>query len=581
MESTITEILGGIIYGTGQQMSQSRPTLSSTIGAQINQNAPHMYAWQLDIVNQLKSRDLLIATSSPGGGKTLPVFVYWTDELLNLNTRQLYNNPTGQFSHINFMLRVFGEPDLLPKILWCTPFRSLNDQTFSDFMNSFIQLFLQIVNLVNLNWYQKKGNPQHSINKDLIQFIDILCYNLPSSMRTEFVQKLNVVYNTINQIQPQSENAKQQIEKLKQELFRIYENIAVNYIKTRLIGNVYQGENTAINPVTHRIKPVVVAIYESAPSIIEKYESGSLRLLVFDEIQRVFLSESGRQDYDVRAKQIAKAIDEILKSEASNKTLARLVLLSGTISPEMADQLTHFYNKKYNRNFPETTKLIDAKNPATITVKSLNTIRTEDGIIQEIKHCIARRQKGTVFMLFNKEQIRRITQQLASGYSPDTFTQQKVEVGSSSNQYYKPEHSSIISGQLDASQITDPLLRKAVHSKFGFTYSLQPTDINYYPQIQQDNQIVQELFKHGKIYVLLATDNIEAGMNIKILHLYIPKFVKMKEPIPIASASQILHRVGRDNVNAYIYTPEEFVHDVETALRTTSKDFPVTQIATP
>jgi len=599
-EKVISEILGGIAHGSSNQPIQQQqqpidpsappgsfynPSLDSSVGVLLNPAATRMYGWQQDIVNELKQHDMFIITRSPGGGKTLPVFVYWADELLGLNTRLLYpenrNIARIQISVIEQAKNIFIKPETLPKILWCTPFRALNDQTITqEFEKSFLQIYMQIVNITQTMVYEDFDNPDKLLFPPANQFL----YNFIKEIENNM--KVQNLYNFIEQLRNQFRLAPDQaaknhiavqINERNKELFAEYEQVIKRRIKQRIVGNEYENEHTGIDPQTGKPKPVVVSIYESAGNIINRYYPGTLKLIVFDEIQRVHLSESFDKSQDQRARQIAGAIHTILKSKTARAKEARLVLLSGTENKSAADALTFFYNVAYNRTFPVNTEVIDAGNIANISVRPLDSLRNDENVVRIIKQAIAGHDIGTVFLLFNKQKIRDLAEKCSTSSSnQDVFRRQQSNIGAQSKRYYQMSDVSAVSGHGDASRIVNPLLRRAIASGLGFTYSLKPDDVGYYPQIQQDNQIVQELFKSGKIYVLLATDNIEAGMNINIKTLYIPKFEKMKQQIPLASRSQILNRVGRQPMDCTIYTPSEYVADVEEALNAVNSDFAAT-----
>lgn len=596
-EKVISEILGGIAHGSSnrpihqqpQQIDPSRPpgsfynpSLDSSVGILLNPAATRMYGWQQDIVNQLKHHDMFIITRSPGGGKTLPVFVYWVDELLGLNTRLLYPEDQNivriQQSVVKQAIDIFIKPETLPKILWCTPFRALNDQTITqEFEKSFLQIYMQIVNITQRMAYEDFDNPDRLLFPPANEFL----YNFIKEIENN--AKVKNLYNFIEQLREQFRLAPNQavknqiavqINERNKELFAEYEQVIKRRIKQRIVGNEYENNHTGIDSQTGKPKPVVVSIYESAGNIINRYDPGTLKLIVFDEIQRVHLSENFDKSQDERAKQIAGAIHTILKSKAARAKEARLVLLSGTENKKAADALTFFYNVTYNRTFPTSTEVIDAGNIANISVRPLDSLRNESKVIHIIKQAIAGHDIGTVFLLFSKQKIRELAEKCSTSSSnQDAFRRQQSNIGAQSKRYYGMSDVSAVSGHGDASRIVNPLLRRAIASGLGFTYSLKPDDVGYYPQIQHDNQIVQELFKSGKIYVLLATDNIEAGMNINIKTLYIPKFEKMRQSLPLAPRAQILNRVGRQPMDCTIYTPSEYVADVQEALNAVNADF--------
>ena len=603
MKEVINEIMGGVAHGTvvnpQTPYSQNTNTHSgglwnptrSSVGVNISNVAPQMYGWQIQITNELMQHDLFIATQTPGGGKTLPVSVFWLDNLLGLNTRllQAIDNDAQLNNIINRLIAIIDHPETLPKILWLTPFRALNIQTINqEFTDSFIKIFMQIVNITQAYTYNIANvtNPNQSLaNNDLFHIMTNLADGNARNRLISLMHTLNEKYNELSfpvalanqQVQQEITN---NINQLTTELFEIYEYIFRRFIQTRLVGNKFENDNTAVDNTTNQPKPVVIAIYESAAeSLINKYQPGSLRLVVFDEIQKAQPSETFNVSENDRAKKISNAIDDILSNKAVRRATGpdatRLVLLSGTENKTSADALIHFYNTAYDRNFPQSTQMIEAKNTAHIRIQPFDDLRNQHYVENLIKKILAYKEKGIVFLLFNKAKIRELAEKCALGSGRGLSQTTRTGVGTPDKRYYSQNDVSTMGGRLEAGNIRNQLLRQAVTSGLGFTYSLKKTDIGYYEEIEQDNMIVQELFRNGKIRVLLATDNVEAGMNINVKELYIPKFEKMGKEIPIASRGQILNRVGRQPIECTIYTPSEFIDDVDKALNATNSDFVV------
>lgn len=590
MTKIINEILGTSMYGdpTISNQSQNIPTnidprgmynpSNASVGVELNK-APFMYGWQTQITNELNQHDMFIATRTPGGGKTLPVFVYWADNLLGLNTKLLYSNNPNQVNEIfQKMEEIITKPENLPKILWVTPFRALNDQTVSqEFVASFVKIFMQIVNITQSIAYSSDSNSPYVLANNYL-------FHIMSSISGNYLPKVSSLANQLNDLYQQrnsapDDNSRMQIinyiNQISKELFGLYEQIFMRFISARLVGNEYEGDHSgSVNGIP---KPVVVSIYESADGIINRYKPGDLRLIVFDEIQKTHPTQSFDKSQDARAKQISSAIHNILTARAVNRAKvinpARLVLLSGTENEKSANALTFFYNTAYNRNFPEQVQMLDAGNIAHITIQPFDRLRDYNYLPKLIKEMLARKERGSLFLFFSKMKIRKLAEMCATGNKTDVFRVQKTNVGTADKRYYNPSDVSSFTGRADASQIKNDLLRKSVASGFGFTYSLQKTEIDFYPEIQNDNQIVQELFRTGKIYILFATDNVEAGMNINVRNMYIPTFEKLGKQIPIDSRGQILNRVGRQAIDCTIYTPTEHIKDVESALNAVNADY--------
>jgi hypothetical protein len=86
------------------------------------------------------------------------------------------------------------------------------------------------------------------------------------------------------------------------------------------------------------------------------------------------------------------------------------------------------------------------------------------------------------------------------------------------------------------------------------------------PMHDRHKQIVQKLFRSGKIYLVLATDAMGVGANMKVKHLYIPSLTKPPHFTKLDSSSlvQLINRAGRDvESSATVYCSLEDYEDVK------------------
>jgi hypothetical protein len=100
---------------------------------------------------------------------------------------------------------------------------------------------------------------------------------------------------------------------------------------------------------------------------------------------------------------------------------------------------------------------------------------------------------------------------------------------------------------------TNNLLYRSISAGFGFVIGGMEL---------RHKQIVQKFFRRGKIYLILATDSVGIGANMKVKHLYLPSLIKAPEmrKIDTSSLVQLINRAGRTaGSTAFIYClPEDY-----------------------
>lgn len=595
MLNIITEILGQIVRGSPQNQSDQQITYSTPQtdlrrfhqlpGLPVQSLSLSLYGWQQQLYKQLIHNDAFIVTQSPGGGKSLPIIVYWLDHLLKLNT-QLLENPINKKpdNFIQFAINnIIEKPEELPKILWITPFRSLNQDIISTFEVLITRLIFIIINEL----MSKHNTNVEFINipREVISLAESMLsknHSLISNLITLYVTYLDrqKSLSNLDVSNPDRGIILQTINSNAEQMLEIIGKIIKTFIDERFIGNEFRDEHTGLS-INNRPKPVVVCIYELADYFIKHYkDNNELALVVLDEIQKIYSSEESDPSEKERAKKIGIIVGKVLSSKAVKN--ARIALLSGTQNPRTVLNLVNVLNEKFGRNFPIDTRVIPTANQANIVVRELDGLRDEDYIVRRIKELIHAKSKGNAFLFFSKQKIRKIASRVIGETSSNILEKQKLVPKTVQQPYYQSKDIPVVLGKLDASRIVDPLLRKAVERGFGFAFSLRPEDVEfYYPEAHIDNEIVYQLFKDGRIYVILVTDNIEAGVNINIRNLYIPKFEKIKgQSLTLTSKSQLLNRVGRAPMDCVIYAPSEYVDDIRNVLNITPNNFPEVDFST-
>lgn len=602
MKSMITEIMGGLAsldkYGQSPIAQRSEPFPitpgpvsgahpgsmwqpgQSVTGIQLK-NCAQLYAWQGQIVQQLmRGEDAFIITDSPGGGKTLPVIAFWAEKILGINPTL---NPNVNINVVlNNALTLIKNPEKIPQILWLCPIRSLNEQTVQDeFTKDFTEIILQYINYIQWQIRVFITNLNPASQRDFITINSIL-YDLLHSMTNDISvhnqldfmknQKYDLVINQYNTATDDLIKASivSKINNLDAEFFQLLENIVRDFINRKLIGMKYEGQN--LSTEQRQSIPVIISIYESAGSEKARLvrDMPRLALMVFDEIQTAQLSGANDPATDARAKQIATNIHEILSTQNAKK--AQLVMLSGTENEKTAIAQVQFYNVAYNRRF-KAPIVTNARNAANIRVQDFDQLNDFWYIKNKlIKELLASKETGIAFIILSKNKIREIADYCSGGSGQEISQPTKTEVGRK-RPYFQPKDVDIVAGEASASNIGDPLLRKAVASGIGFMYRIEPSDPNY-SFLKNDNAIVQELFRKGKVRILLATEYIGSGLNVNIKQMYIPSIERFGgEKIPIGPLSQLLNRVGRQPIDCVIYTPSDNVDYIIKALNAKNIDF--------
>jgi len=106
----------------------------------------------------------------------------------------------------------------------------------------------------------------------------------------------------------------------------------------------------------------------------------------------------------------------------------------------------------------------------------------------------------------------------------------------------------------------DQKLKTALAHGFGYIMAsvkdLQDKHVTKY--VASDIAIVEEFFKRGYIYSILATTSVGVGVNLKVRHLYMNTIEIFSDdgfkPMSDSSLAQLIHRIGRNqNENGVIY----------------------------
>jgi gas vesicle protein len=536
--------------------------------------------WQRNIVETLsgnKGHDQYII-ARPGGGKTTPVFCYWSDRLLGLNT-MAGNSVSPNIGSGIYSLFSGKHRQNIPKMLMMVPVIVLAQQTGMEIRSILSNIMMQIYNTnpdLIINTYLQNSQIQN-LQTQITNLTHQLTQTQDPSIQTRIHQSLN----SINQ------SLKTEVENVISDLVN-----RMVYVKT--------GGDSSKTPIEEAL--VFVTIYESAAGIIDKIKDKNLQLTVIDEAH--LIQESGiENDDNSRAYQIMGNLFNILKKIKDIKN-NRLVMLSGTINPKSALQVITYFNDCFGRNF--TTPVAapsDASNRSQLSVITNDRIGSDKDIVNSIVRSVSQRDWGQLYVLFGTGRILRIVEMCIDkigvrdieNSSPSGYTPSNVFSGlgqhRQNNSGYSLDKSSVDrmsippGKQFEVSNIINPLLRQAVLRGIGFiSRNIPGNPLEERDQIKMadsDKIIVAKLFRERKINVLLATDAVGIGVNIDVKDLYIPYIQKYNDKIQnmvnasLRDLAQILNRAGRGATPiASIQTSSQNVEMVTNALYANPDDLP-------
>ena len=560
-------IVGSPTSFGGPNLPQSPSNLYSTDEIEVG-HCNNLHGWQQQLVGMLANsetnkKDIYIL-SQPGSGKTEPVMCYWVNNILGIKTSMVTPSPTdlANFSDNialdESVINLFLHPEKIGKVLWLVPIRNLSVNINEDVQEKFLTaIMLQILNrqvTFTPDGDMKFSTSMEKIIRGMAEFgnasytrllFDILrnqtvAGQLPSRLVPEFKTTLG--------------------------------QLVIDYIKRALIGRIQEGINTCEIGNTGNYKPFIISIYESSKHLISHLDN--LKLIIFDEAQRV---QGGDEKDDKRAAQIGDGVHTILMHQ--NGRNARIVMLSGSASPDTAKNVMHYFNMSYKRNFEtrpfETPKTVT--NPSNIVVRPMSGLNDQHTQLLLVNTWLAQGKDGIVFIIFSKEKINKIIDKLASSergvINPgQNFSTERQIISHKKGSLYNKKDASMITNPGTINEISDERLRRAASNGLGFLY--RPEEL--VPAREKDTAIVQRLFKNGIIKILFATDAVREGMNITCKEMYIPSILLPPDNREMDSGSltQLINRAGRESGKlAAIYTDSKFVNNITRALSNEPSNF--------
>ena len=563
IKNLIHEIGGLVLHNPQPQFRAPRLPISipSIHGVELQQqpsftkrlnSRQDLDPWQQHLYDMVINRQDVLVNVNPAGGKTKPVVFAWQDSFAD-------------------------RPDF-DKILWITPTIQLANQVFHVDLKEAL-----------LDRIKKWTNDPST--------------KFPTHLLPPQIQHLAANYQNANQVHLTHED--------------------VNALNTWLMGTamVLRAGPASSGGGIGDITPNTIAAvctYSYAPNILEKQRP---KIIVIDELQQ-FVPIEAQGDNDKQAKDFLNILRLLPKSSI-------LVLLTGSMNGETSEQIIQFINKHFGRNLKLFHVGNDlASNRASIVIEPHTKMKTPQDRIDIIKQCIRTHDAGNAMIMFSSKNTetefllknaifpiaKRLTMELPQrsieqvcGVSPgDDFKTDRMPFALNYNAVDPgqidhmslsdatarikgdPEDPRYMASYLkymlsqnvpterplpghDMPALPDPFLAKCILCGFGY---LANSSIKNFRMHNQDIMLVQNLFKQGKIYFLLATDMIGVGTTLTIRKLYLPDLNKFKGPtlpygqIDPSSLVQLINRVGRQpQVAATIYCNPKDYTTINTLLR--------------
>lgn len=527
---------------------QSRPSYGHSISS-VNDLAP----WQQRLYQMVRDRKDVLVNVNPAGGKTKPIVFAWQDS--------------------------FGHDPEHDRILWITPTVQLANQVF--------HVDLKEALLDRIKKWTSGANTRFPTQL------------LPIEVQAAIARSRNA--STAADVKMSSND--------------------VNALNHWLSGTalVLKAAGTGIG----NISQYTIASVCTYPYAVEFIKKQRPNIVVIDELQQytpILPSDPSNKDKLKEAQSFVSILREIPRT-------ATLVLLTGSMNAKTTDQIIDFINKHFSRKltaFSPNGNEGSAANRAYIHIEPHTKMKSQSDRLEIIKHGINNKEEGSCMIMFSAKSTdpqdiyangifsiaKRLTLMLPQRSIKQVFGVDPTEnishdmqriaphpyaMNQNRDQQYmslsaatarikgNPEDPEYMASYLaymlnhdkmefgsqyatDESKESraDPFLAKCILCGFGYLANGGKRSIRMH---NDDIMLVQNLFKQGKIYFLLATDMIGVGTTLTIRKLYLPELNKFSGQyignahVDSSSLVQLINRVGRQtSVAAHIYcNPEDYI----------------------
>lgn len=489
--------------------------------------------WQIDITNRILKYENLIVNVSPSGGKTSPVLAAWADLIDWFENGKITQKPT---------------------LLFVAKTKQLALQVYMD-------LRQKLEKLITSGTYQISGLPTYSNNL------------------------------TPNQI-----------------------NYLKSLLNTLVVIRTGGGPRTPFGTTTTTSDTLAIVATPPLANKIVMDNKIKFRLVIIDELQEYLNKPSTSIDSpeEPSSSDDVKDLINIIKRTSDNRT--SIILMTGSLNEKSTESLKSWLGIITIRSGKPFHIIKEAiKNRSYIKVIPIGDLKTGNDLVNLAGKIINNKQKNSLLMLFSvgkpgqpishklKKNIMAISEKLMRilpKKSPEavvgrsirrkTTTQTirdqrlKASIGGAIQSFRKGDLEEL-QDMLNGFSIInnkrfprDQMLGECILHGFGYIaggkerLKMMGHDIE-----NMDTIFVQKLFREGKIPLIIATDAVGVGANLKVRFMYIPTLNKFSSaklgfgPINDSSLMQIVHRAGRDpRETAIIYCDDDDIGRVTQAINT-------------
>ena len=337
--------------------------------------------------------------------------------------------------------------------------------------------------------------------------------------------------------------------------------------KLRIGIKVAEGTPTAslTGLVPDKDTHIDIATYEYAAHLskIFKYD-----LSIIDEFQ-----EAVPLRYDPDRLSKASSYATILSNAR------RIILISGSLNRnalrDLSEAIKTYTNIRTIEILPSDTTVQDITNRSRLVVCGSGDVTNRNRLLKLIQTRILHRIGYTLVIIFSRFQIYTICEYLVK-HLPKINDLDKLYPN---RQFYYPNELENV--DTNSIKIGNPFLRECIERGFAYiiggTHKVEGELSGLDKQLtllQDEKDMIADLFANKKIYILFATDAVGLGITLRVETLIIPSIKKFAGAgvgfthLDPSSLVQVLHRAGRGHFpTAYIITSPDHVDHIKKALQ--------------
>ena len=402
---------------------------------------------------------------------------------------------------------------------------------------------------------------------------------------------------------------------------------AINRIKTLLQSLIViqtgGGSKTPFGPTKPSSETLA---YVATPPLASKIASGKtkFRLVVIDELQE-YLNKPAVSSGAEEPSSASDVRDMITIIRQTSSRDSSIVLMTGSLNEKSTESLKRWLTLITINNSLKRFRVIKkaVQNRSYIKVKSVGDLRSGNDLANLTGKIINNKQNNSLLMLFSvgepgqqispktRMKIIDISEKLMRSLprkSPEAIVGKSINRRTLTQSGRDTAYKSTIGGALqdfrksDSEELQDMLrgysvingkrfprdqiLGECILHGFGYIAGGKKRIKAMGHEIENmDTIFVQKLFKEGKIQLMIATDAVGVGANLKVSHMYIPFLKKYSGggfgPINASSLMQLVHRAGRDpREGAVIYCDSEDIGRISEAINASEPYIAIPEIST-